>query len=507
MRFKLSLGKFTFGASLGSSLYEGANASRNRTTIPYVASDTKRELTRFTRRQLMAKARYFYANDGFARGAIRETARYAVGHGLRPQAQTPNKEWNAQAEAFWEQWCKIADATGKNHFNRIQRLISVAIDRDGDIGVLLVKTPSGFPQVQLIESHRIGTLGDNGQQWVDGVKVDEMNRPIAYRIITGNDDLTAKWVDVSARDFVLVFEPERADQVRGVTALYHAINTIHDKKDILDAERVAVKQASKIAAVLKTDDGTTEAEDWRDDETENAATEGTKLTLAQMQSGMLPVIGKDEDIQFHTSDRPSPAFTGFLDFLIRDVATGLGLPYEFVWNPEKLGGTSQRFVLEKAQRRFRERQDLLKTMLLDRLWFWVVSVAMQRGDLPQQEGAWRVSWQTPSELTVDAGRDGQQDREDLKMGLTTEARIYGKQGLDWEDERDQREHEIDDLLTRATRVSQKHGVSLEFAMQLLQLTTPNANMAGGKSEPDDDEAKKEDEKKSADAKKKKDSEK
>jgi lambda family phage portal protein len=486
MRIKFSLGKLNFGAFLGSGLYEGANNSRNRTAIPYSPTDSKRELNRFTRRQLMSKARYFYANDGFARGAIRETARYAIGHGLRPQAQTENAEWNAMAEAFWEQWCKIADVTGKNHFNRIQRLISVAIDRDGDIGVLLLKTKTGFPQIQLIESHRIGSMGDDGETWVDGVKVDELNRPLAYRVIVGRDVVAGKWVDVSARDMVLVFEPERADQVRGVTALYHAINTIHDKKDILDFERIGVKNMSAIAAVLKTDDGTTEAEDWRDTEDENDATEGTRLTLAQLQSGQIPVIGKDEELTMHSSDRPSPAFTGFLDFLIRDVATGLGLPYEFVWNPEKLGGTAQRFVLEKAQRRFRERQDLMKSMLLDRLWFWVVSVAMQRGDLPYQEGAYRVSWQTPSELTVDAGRDGQQDREDLKMGLTTEARIYGKQGLDWVEERDQREREIDDLMTRARKLAAKHGVTTEFALQLLQLTTPNANMSGGKSEDDED---------------------
>lgn len=476
MKLSFNIGGFKFGMTAGgtstsSSLYDGANGSRNQTTIPYYPGDTKRELTRFTRRELLRKARYFYANDGFSRGAIRDMARYSIGHGLTPQAQTENKEWNQAAEDFWEQWCKIADVAGRNHFNRLQRIISIAIDRDGDIGVLLTKTPTGFPQIQLIESHRFGSVGEDGSEWVDGVKTDEVNRALAYRVVVGREAFANKWVDVDAANMIFMFEPERADQFRGVTALHHAINTIHDKKDIVDFERSAVKNNSSIAAVLKTEDGSTEEEDWRDDDT--TATTARSLTLAQMQSGQIPVIGKDEDIVLHSSDRPSPAFTGFLDFLIRDIATGMGLPYEFVWNAEKLGGTAQRFILEKAQRRFRERQELFKTMMLDRLWFWVISVAIKRGDLPAQAGAWRVTWQLPSELTVDAGRNAQQDREDLKMGLTTEARLCGMQGLDWETERDQRFREIDDLLTSARALAIKHGITTAAALQLLQQTTPN----------------------------------
>jgi hypothetical protein len=51
--------------------------------------------------------------------------------------------------------------------------------------------------------------------------------------------------------------------------------------------------------------------------------------------------------------------------------------------------------------------------------------------------------------------------------------------LDWQENRDQKEREVDDLLERAGRLAKKHGIQLTVAMQMLQLSTPNANIAQG----------------------------
>lgn len=484
MNLKKRLGKM-LGFS-ASTLHEGAGDSRNRTAISTVPQDSRRDVPRWSRVRMLAKARSLYGNDGFARGSINDIARYSVGSGLIPQAQTEDSAWNDAAEAFWREWCKVADVTGRYHFNRLQRILSIAIDRDGDVGVVLVKTATGFPQLQVIESHRIGdgadaggTQGD-GSEWFDGVRVNVAGRPLAYRVVTVDAFGAKQTREIPASDFILLFDGERADMVRGVTALYHAINTLHDRKDILDYEKVGQKKDAQTWALLKTKSGDADPADWTDEE---VTVDGKKVVFAESRAGETKVIATDEDMTPWTSNRPSPAFTGFLDHLIRDMATGLGVPYEFIWNPERLGGTAQRFVLEKAQRRFRERQDLMETMLLNRLWFWVISSAIQRGDLAPVKDAWRVRWQRPAELTVDAGRDANNDREDVKMGLMTEAEHFGRRGMDWQNERSQKEREVDDLLERAGRLAKKHKLPLMQAMQMLQLSTPNANMGQGQPGP------------------------
>ena len=490
MKFNLRLGKnlgFNFAAfgagnyNSTSSLYEGAGDAKHRTSISGIAQDSRKDVPRWSRIKLLAKSRALYANDGLARGAINDIARYSVGGGLIPQAQTDDVAWNEAAEAYWREWCKVADVTGRFHFNRLQRILSIAIDRDGDVGLLLVKGASGFPQVQVVESHRIGDGTDNngvqgdGSEWFDGVRVNKAGRPLEYRIVTMNVMGIKKVEVIPADNFVMLFDGERADMVRGIPALYHAINTIHDRKDILDNEKIGQKKDAQTWAILKTKSGEADPADWTDEE---VTVDGKKLTFTESRGGETKVVATDEDLTPWQSNRPSPAFNGFLDHLIRDVATGLGVPYEFVWNPERLGGTAQRFILEKAQRRFRERQDLLETMVLNRLWFWVISVAIQRGDLKTVKDGWRVRWQRPSELTVDAGRDANNDREDVKMGLMTEAEHFGRRGMDWQEARTQKEREVDDLLERAGRLAKKHGLPLMQAMQMLQLSTPNANMAG-----------------------------
>jgi lambda family phage portal protein len=474
-------------AGSGGPIHDAAYQSRSRQNLTSTPQDSRIDVTRMSRQTLMAKARALAANDGLTRGAIADKTRYSVGRGLIPQARTANQEWNTKAEDYWRQWCKIADVSGRYNFNRIQRIISKAVDRDGDIGVVMVKTPNGFPQVQLVEAHRIGDpgldtpalpTGPDGSYWQDGVLLSEAGSPLAYSVISVNPLGQKTRTVVPASNFIHVFDGERADQARGFTALYHAITTIQDKKEIIELERKGVKLHSAIAAVLRAKSSSL-ADDWKDGEGDSEGgtnPDGTpeKLSLMKvLDGGEIPVIGQQDNLDLTRSDRPSPAFTGFLEFLIRDIANGLGLPYEFVWNPEKLGGTAQRFVLEKAQRTFRERQDLISEVVLDRLWFWVISSAIKRGELDYIDGAWNVRWQLPAEITVDAGRDANADREDVKMGLMTEAEHFGRRGLDWLEEREQRHREVDDLLTRAQDVAKKFNVTLDYAAQLLQQSAPN----------------------------------
>lgn len=485
-----------------SSIFEGAGHSRARSSPSHHPQDVRRDLNRFTRLQLLSKARWLYVNDGLTRGAINDVARYSVGSGLTPQAQTRDSALNDQYEEYWRQWCNVADVTGRMHFNRLQRILSIAIDRDGDVGLMMVRSAGGFPQVQLVESHRIGDTNTqaqgDGTDWIDGVRLNSMGRAIAYRIVSEDVQGIRTAKEVPASDFILLSDPDRADQARGVTALYHAINTLHDKKEIIDFERKGVKLHSAIGAVLKKKFG--DADNWKDDEAKGP--DGQPLNLMKVLEGAeIPVISTEEELELTRSDRPSPAFTGFLEFLIRDMATGLGVPYEFVWNPEKIGGANTRFILEKAQRRFRERQDLLISTVLNRLWFWVISVGIARGDLPHNDQAWRVRWQLPADLSVDAGRDGNSDREDVKLGLMNEAEHFGRRGRDWQEERDQKEREVGDLLTRAARLAKAHGIEVGMALQLLQLSTPNGNLGGNQSQkPEDGKRGKESDKKKKEAK-------
>jgi capsid protein len=129
-----------------------------------------------------------------------------------------------------------------------------------------------------------------------------------------------------------------------------------------------------------------------------------------------------------------------MDQFLRAAATGLGLPYEYLWKAD-LSGPSQRFVLAQAQRRFDEISQTIITQLVSRVRLWALAKGIKRGDLTAPKGMdrwWQAAYHTPKQTTIDAGRDSAADRENLKLGLTTYAQIYAAGGDDWQEAIDQK---------------------------------------------------------------------
>jgi capsid protein len=191
---------------------------------------------------------------------------------------------------------------------------------------------------------------------------------------------------------------------------------------------------------------------------------------------MMPRLQPGEEYSSFGSNRPSPTFQGFIELLLREIAVGLGLPFEFVWDLVKAKGSGSRFILAKAQRRFEERQRLLIDQFLTRVWRWVMAKAIKRKDLPAAQFWWLVRWQTPAKITVDAGREAQANRDDLRYGNRTLAMDASEQDLDWKDDiRAQREIETRDLLQRASRLMDEFKeLTLDKALFLLSADSPNA---------------------------------
>ena len=77
-------------------------------------------------------------------------------------------------------------------------------------------------------------------------------------------------------------------------------------------------------------------------------------------------------------------------------------------------------------------------MLIDRFctraWRYFIGGAISNGDLPAVEDYAKVTWQTPKSLTVDAGREAMQAREDYKAGLSSLQDYFGELGQDWEEQ-------------------------------------------------------------------------
>jgi len=454
--------------------WDGLQYNRERKRIPYAFKSARSNHT-WHRKEMASMSRYLYDNDGLVRGAINDLARYSFP--LTPQAISSDPYWNIEAEKIFDEWAQTADVANRYGFNEIKRLCSIAIDRDGDVGVMFVRK-NGL-KLQIIEAHRVGDFIEQEKNYVDGIKTDKYGMPVSY--LVADESIYGEFYPkitkaraIPASAMIWLVDPDRADQYRGMPAIKHAINHVRDIKEILDFEKAGVKNLSTIAMVLESETGEADPDAWNLKDIEHDA---TRLTVSDVQSGSIPVLKKGEKLTPFTPDKQSSSFQGFLEFLIREFSIGIGLPYEFLWHPQGITGPAQRFIMGKAQRRFEERRRVFNG-LVRKTWAMVLSDAITAGKISATEDWYKCKIQSPAHITIDAGREMSQEREDVKAGLMSLREHYGKRGLDWQSECEQKAKEIKYIVEKAELISKETGLPKEQILQILlkgefEITTNN----------------------------------
>ena len=462
--------------------YDAARPSIQR-RFPYNASavDSHIDVSGADRERLMKLSRWLYNNAPFLRGLVNEKARYSVGSGIRPQARSGDEAWDLAAETFFEQWSRVADLQGRYTWREMQRIASIAIDRDGEVFFRATAQTTGYPALQLILAHRIGdarssiyepsnpSAREGGQNVIDGVVVNPQLRPIFYRYLMGDGiDPSARFEDIPAQQLIHVGEASQGDELRYVTPLAPSINHLRDVGDAVGFEKMAIKISSYIALAIKSSNP--QGADFFGEATHSVnSQDNSEVTVESLGNagGAIPRLGMGEDLISWTSNRPSQNFREFCDVLLREVCLNLGVPWEFAARPAEAGGAALRAVLVRAQRTFEQRQALLIDRLCSRVWAHVITIGMQRGLMPQNDNWFKVEWQRPAAASVDYGREAAANLNDVRSGLRTYSEDYSERGLEWKDQ----------LRQRATEAKYLADLAAEFKLHPDQIATFNPNPA------------------------------
>jgi capsid protein len=472
--------------SAASVIFNGGSTTTRQIPRTSILRDTKRDLNAGEWRNMTSYARQLYAQMGEIRGAIKEKATYVVGDAWIPQFYGTDKAWGAKAEAWLWEWMKICDVRGYPFdFRKGLELASIAIDRCGDVGCILVRGPNNYPQVQWVSSHRIGSrnVGETvvqsgpykGMTIYNGVIMNSFGRPVAYRYLVDSLDPNEPTQDyeISARDMMLIFDPDWSDQPRGITALYHAILPLMDLQDIHGYTLAGIKMGATVGLIEYNEDGEAYSGSNR---TTNTG-DNTGVAIDNLTEAMTRIYkaGSGSKLESFNDTRPSPNAESFKEKVLRSAYQGIEWSYELTRDASSLGGAPMRVILAKCGRTVEKRQCLLKAAAT-RIAGYAISKAIQNGDLPASDQWWMFGWQMPRLITADAGREAQQDREDLKAGTRSLQEDAAERGVDWSELRDQIELEANDLIVRANRLSKQNNISVEMAINLLQQRTPNGNM-------------------------------
>jgi capsid protein len=408
---------------------------------------------------LVSDSRKLFSNLGPAKGAIVDKATYAVGRAWAPKFTGKDQSWGEEVEHWLaDQWYQTADVRGGMFdFRTDLYMASVCADRDGEIYILLTESAEGWPQIQLIPAHMIGSrYGDEGVlqkgpyrglRCMQGVVVNDVGRPVAYRVLAEKPEDDAF---VSARDLIQVYDPEWPDQVRGLPAFTHALLDLKDLRQIQGNEKIVSAMAASIGILMYNETGAADADDPATRLRRLGVSNDGPTVVEETHAGVRTMFfrakggGKAEQMR---NERPGAVWENFMNRLIRNACVGAGWPYELTWDSSALGGANVRLLVARAMRTVQDRQDLLLPVAR-RCVGYAVAKAIKQGILTPNPEWYKWSFRMPQKMSVDYGRDGKSDREDYVIGIKNLADILAEEGTDLDEHIEQRKKE-NEMLTDA----------------------------------------------------------
>lgn len=481
-----------FGYPIDARLLNAASQTTGRTYIPVRTEGIKTAVDLTDWRAVLSLSRRLWANNGIVKGATVQKAMHAIGRAWNPVFRGADQDWGKVATEWLRLWYGTCNVRGENHdFKTTLYLSSIAIDRDGDQGLLLTTSEEGdWPMLQTIPAHRIGQRSKSetrvefgpyaGLEISHGVITNRQGRPVAYRVLgEGEEDDR----DVSARDLVFSYDPEWADQLRGFPIFSHALNDLRDADQSQYWEQLNQLASSSRTIIEHNESGQADVNDpgmilggsGADSQTSIERLEGGTITYFKAGTG--------SKLEQFVNMRPGADWDSFQDRLARKALLGIGWPYSLCWKPDGQNGTQERAEIEKARTTILDRQELLRPMA-QRIVGYAISKAINEGILPGYRGAdpaGFLNWDftLPPRFSIDLGRDGAARREDYKLGFKNLADVVAEQGEVLEQHMDARERETIDLVERARRVATRTGIDLGIALSLMQQRTAAGSVVGG----------------------------
>jgi lambda family phage portal protein len=439
--------------------FETARSTEDRARVYLTSLEPKKEVTSWDRRLLVEAGRWAVNNHGPAARIVRGSARFAVGNGLVPQAQTEDYKWNREAEMFFEdRYCSASwafDRSGQFDFYTAQTAIIESVLTDGEVFAQLVRSENGNPMIALLTSDAVRNDYARTENVIDGVRINRDNRPLSY-IFNSPDQQPA--VEVPASDVIHVYRPHRIGALRGVSWLGTAVNRFKDMREMFELEISSIRMNQKIALTIESEGGEIGLGKSRNRE----LADGTAVKVEDMISGVgVFKLNKGEKVVAHEFNRPNSNFQAFIEMLSRECAYSVGVSPEIIWNMNGLGGTASRQALIDADVFFGSIRLLLETRFCARFWRYAIWHAIKSGELPYPGDDWhRCAWVGPQKLTVDNGRDGRLRLELVRAGLLSRRQYFNELGQDSDQ---QTEDVIRDAARRKKaieRIAMEEGVTL-----------------------------------------------
>ena len=421
---------------------------------------------------LRSRSRQLMRDAPYALRARLIVVNNVVGAGIGMQAQVKNSRGsphvaiNESIEDAWECWSK-ADSChtgGALHFSDFERSCLSEVFTAGEVFIRKHYQAFGESEIplalELIEAERMANefthpqAGGPGTRL--GIELDKFGRPVAYYVRPIHPGENRQPIDggmlferVPADQIIHLRKVDRWPQTRGEPWLHAVVRKLNDMDEYSTAELLAARMSANYFATIESESG-----DPNPLATEMQADGSKQINI---EPGVIEQLAAGDKLEFHAPNRPNTALDPFLRYMLREVASGIGVSYESLsrdysqsnYSSSRLALLDDRDLWRVLQqwwvRAFREPllRDWMDAAVLARA---IPEIAVE-SYAADRERFLSVSWKLRGWSWIDPTKEVEAYKEAVRCGFTTVQAVIEQTGggADLEDVLEQRRQELDDM--------------------------------------------------------------
>lgn len=445
-----------------------AGAAYGRLLNDWIASSTSQDAeARMAIRTLRNRARDLGRNNDYVVNALRAIQNNTIGQGVKLQAQVKRKrgpgagqmdsDINEAIETAWRSWQRARNChtAGVLSFSAMERLLVRSMAESGEIFVRKIRKSMGRSPIPLaLEIIEADLLDENyngeyqGRQIRMGVEVNEWFRPVAYWFFTQHPgdiqfgsvgNMEQRRVRIPANEIIHLYVADRPGQTRGLPWFASAMTRLRHMQGYEEATVIAARAQACQMGFIETPDPEFEGEAVYDGE-----------RVSSFEPGKIATLAPGEKFVSHSPTQPSGLLDPFMRYMLRGVASGVGVSYETLSKDYSQSNySSSRLALLDDRDTWRTLQQLIIEMFHQNVFEEWLELAVMSGTLnlpgyeTQRERYEDVRWIPRGWQWIDPAREIAAYKTAVRSGFMTLTDVVAQNGGDFEELAHARARELD----------------------------------------------------------------